>query len=144
MVVSAGLGNDDGAEADAGQLVGVVDQVRVVVPGDHQDGRLTQHRAQHLLGNRQEPHLEDELHAGLGEDGEGAEHPGPGQRLELEEVLLPPADHDQVPHHQAHLQPTIGSPSIKIPLQLTGNRTGPNKRLQKTHCPTVTSPCSSE
>ena len=67
------------------------------------------HRAQHLLDNRQEPHLEDELHAGLGEDGEGAEHPGPGQRLELEEVLLPPADHDQVPHHQAHLQPTIGS-----------------------------------
>ena len=42
MVVSAGLGDDDGAEADAGQLVGVVDQVRVVVPGDHQDGRLAQ------------------------------------------------------------------------------------------------------
>ena len=45
MVVSAGLGDDDGAEADAGQLVGVVHQVRVVVPGDHQDGRLAQSSA---------------------------------------------------------------------------------------------------
>ena len=28
--------------------------------------------------------------------------------------------------------------------QLTGNKTGPNRTLQKTHCPAVTSPCSSE
>ena len=32
----------------------------------------------------------------------------------------------------------------QLTLQLTGNKTGPNKKLQKIHCLAVTSPCSSE
>ena len=65
-------------------MVGVVGEVVVVEPGDGQDGDL-----------------QAELHGGLGEDGQRAEDPGPGQCLELVEPLLPLADVDEVPHHQA-------------------------------------------
>ena len=70
-MVGTGLGDDDGTHPDAGQLVGVVGEVVIVEPGDHEYCDL-----------------EGELHGGLGEDGEGAEDPGPGHGLELHEVLL--------------------------------------------------------
>ena len=85
MMVCAGLGDDQGAQADGGELVGVVDHVIVTVPGDHHDGGL-----------------QCELHAGLGEHGEAAEHTGSGNVLKLGEVLLPPDDGDQVPGDQRH------------------------------------------
>ena len=85
MMVGAGLGDDQGAQADGGELVGVVDHVIVAVPGDHHDGGL-----------------ECELHAGLGEHGEAAEHAGPGDVLKLGEVLLAPDNGDQVPGDQRH------------------------------------------
>ena len=85
MMVGAGLGDDQCAQADGGELVGVVDHVIVAVPGDHHNGGL-----------------QCELHAGLGEHGEAAEHAGPGDVLKLGEVLLPPDDGDQVPGDQGH------------------------------------------
>ena len=46
-------------------------------------------------------HLEAQLHGGLGQHRQGAEHPGPGEGLELVELLLSLADLDEVPDHQA-------------------------------------------
>ena len=40
MMVGAGLGDDQGAQADGGELVGVVGHVNVAVPDDHHDGGL--------------------------------------------------------------------------------------------------------
>lgn len=51
MVISTGLCNEQSAEADASKLVGVVDEVVIVVPGDHEDGDL-----------------QGELETGLGQD----------------------------------------------------------------------------
>ena len=82
MMVGAGLGDDDGADGDAAELGGVVGEV-VPAPGHHQDGGL-----------------QGELQRGLGQNRERVEDAGAGQRLELVEPLLPPADADCVPHHQ--------------------------------------------
>ena len=46
-------------------------------------------------------HLEAQLHGRLGQDRQGAEDSGPGQGLELVELLLAPADLDEVPDDQA-------------------------------------------
>ena len=81
MVISTGLCNEQSAEADASKLVGVVDEVVIVVPGDHEDGDL-----------------QGELETGLGQDWEGAEHFGLGHW----ESCLPLADVDQVPDNEAH------------------------------------------
>ena len=83
-MVRAGLGDDESAETNAGQLVGVVGQTVVLQPGDREDGDL-----------------QAQLHRGLGQDGQGAEHSGPGQGLELVEPVLSLADLDEVPDHQA-------------------------------------------
>ena len=83
VVVGAGLGNDQGAQTDGGELVGVVEHVIVAVPGDHHDGGL-----------------QSELHAGLGQHRQAAQHAGAGDVLKLCEGLLPPADGDQVPGDQ--------------------------------------------
>ena len=53
-------------------------------PGDHQYG-----------------HLEAQLHRGLGQHRQGAEHSGAGQSLELVELVLALTDLDEVPDHQA-------------------------------------------
>ena len=52
-------------------------------PGDHQDG-----------------HLQAQLHRGLGQHRQRAEHPGAGQSLELVELVLSLADLDEVPDHE--------------------------------------------
>ena len=80
-MISTRLGNEESAEADAGQLVGVVDEVVIVVPGDHEDGDL-----------------QGELETWLGQHWQGAQHFG----LCHWESWLPLADVDQVPHYQAH------------------------------------------
>ena len=82
-MVGAGLGYDESAERNAGQLVGVVGQAVVLQPGDHQ------YR-----------HLQAQLHGGLGQHWQWAEHSGPGQSLELVELSLSLADIDEVPDHQ--------------------------------------------
>ena len=51
-------------------------------------------------GDHQYRHLQAQLHGGLGQHRQGAQHPGPGQGLELVELLLPLADLDEVPDHQ--------------------------------------------
>ena len=55
----------------------MVIHVIVGVPGDHHDGGL-----------------QGELHTGLGQHSQAAQHPGAGNVLKLSEVLLPPTDGD--------------------------------------------------
>ena len=61
----------------------MVGQAVMFQPGDHQDG-----------------HLQAQLHRGLGQHRQRAEHPGAGEGLELVELVLSLADLDEVPDHQ--------------------------------------------